>query len=223
MRTSVGWWSDRSIEWFSRASAESSFHRELSALIMKHLDPSFSVLEAGCGLGYEAQLLAKAGYAVKALDKDPRVVEAAARRTGQDIFRCADLYESDEKADVLLCVNFGYIESADDLRRLAGHAEKKIVCVMSRHTNRDNVSRQDRTEKVKSLLEEAGFRFSMTDFSLDFDQPLLSMEEAAEFISWTYPDDDVQRFLGFVEPSGDSEYPFKLGNRKNMVLFDIEL
>ena len=94
---------------------------------------------------------------------------------------------------------------------------------MSRHTNCGNVSRQDRTALVRSVLAGSGCRFSMTDISLDFDQPLLSMEEAAEFISWTYPDDDVQRFLGFVEPSGDSEYPFKLGNRKNMVLFDIEL
>ena len=217
----MSWWSDRSIEWFSRASGKSSFHRDLAALVKKHIDPSDTVLEAGCGLGYLAQELSASGCRITALDKDPRVIEAAAGRSGLNIFRCADLYGTEEKADVLVCVNFGHIGSADDIRRLGRHAGKKIIYVMSRHTNRDNVSRQDRTEKVKSILEETGLSYSMTDFSLDFDQPLLSMEEAADFIAWTYPDDDVQRFLGFVEPSGDREYPFRLGNRKNMVLFDI--
>ena len=127
MRTSVGWWSDRSIGWFSRASARCTFHRELASLIMKHIDPASTVLESGCGLGYEAELLAKAGYTVRALDKDPRVIEAAARRSSLDIFRCTDLYGSEEKADVLLCVNFGHMESAGDLEKLALHADKKII------------------------------------------------------------------------------------------------
>ena len=85
MHSRVGWWTDRSIEWFVRASEASSYHTVLSDKIADLLASCKSVLELGCGLGYEAELLQRKGFEVTAVDSNEDVIRLAKERSGLDI------------------------------------------------------------------------------------------------------------------------------------------
>jgi len=221
MHSRVSWWSDESITWFERASAASDYHRRLVSALEKHFEKDSSVIELGCGLGHEAQLLHGDGFDVTAFDKDPRVIEEAVRRSGLDIFRCADAADVREKADVLLCINYGHMETAEDFRRLRGFARKRIIYVISRHSGHGQNTRPDRTLQIEKILKDDGVPFVTEELQLDFNQPLVSMAEAREFVRWTYLGRNGDEYMKFVRETDDGTYPFLFINRKNLVLFDI--
>ena len=223
MHSRVSWWTDGSIGWFKRASAASDYHRQLTSAIERHLEKGYSVIELGCGLGYEAQILHDDGFHVTAFDKEIRVIEVARRRSGLDIFSCLDADDVQEKADVLLCINYGHMETAEDFRRLSAFAGKKIIYVISRHSGHGQDTRPDRTGQVEKILNDAGVPFVSENLSLDFNQPLVSIEEAREFVSWTYLRRNVDEYMKFVKETDDGTYPYLFINRKNLVLFDISL
>ena len=119
MHPGMSWWTERSIGWFERASAACDYHRQLVSVVEKYLRPGDRIVEFGCGLGYEAQILHEDGYDIRAYDKSPEAIREAEKRTGLDIYHCTDADDVDDKADVLLCINFGHLETEDDFRRLA--------------------------------------------------------------------------------------------------------
>ena len=219
MHTTVGWWTDQSIEWFVRASDASSYHRLLSDTIADLIAPYNSVLEFGCGLGYEAELLSRKGLNVTALDDNDKVIELAAERSGLDIFRCVDAKKNTDSADVLLCINYGLLKSNDELSDLLFHADKRLIYVLSRHNGHGTDTREDRTDTVRNLMRESSFDFSETTLSLDFDQPLKDMDEAEQFINFTYLGKHPQEYLRFVEKTDDPDYPYVFRNRKQLSIF----
>ena len=224
MHPGMSWWTERSIGWYTRASLACDYHRRLATAVEKHLRPGDRIVEFGCGLGYEAQILHDDRFDITAYDKDSDVIREAERRTGLDIYRCADVYGMDEadcKGRVLLCINFGHLETEDDFWRLAGHSCPRIIYVISRHNGHGQDTRPDRTRQVRAILDRCGAVYTEEGISLEFNQPLVSMEEAREFISWTYPGGNTDAYLEYVVRTDDSAYPFLFLNRKSLVLFSI--
>ena len=221
MHPGMNWWTDRSIGWFERASAACDYHRQLVSVVEKYLRPGDRIVEFGCGLGYEAQILHEDGYGIRAYDKSPQAIREAEKRTGLDIFRCIDAYDVDDKSDVLLCINFGHLETEEDFRRLASHSSGRIVYIISRHNGHAQDTRPDRTEQVRSILDRCGVTYSEEEIKLEFNQPLVSMEEAREFIAWTYLGKNTDAYLKYIVESDDGTYPFLFLNRKSLVLFSI--
>lgn len=218
----VGWWTAQSIEWFVRASEASSYHRELSDKIANLLFPCKSVLELGCGLGYEAELLHKKGFDVTALDSNEDVIRLARKRSGLDIFHCEDANQTNGIADALLCINYGHLCDIDELLDLLSHASMRLIYVLSRHNGHGTDTREDRTEKIRKLMKESSFDFSESSLSLDFDQPLASMEEAKAFIDFTYLGKNGKTYLSFIEKTDDPVYPYVFRNRKELSIFVLD-
>ena len=223
MHPGVSWWNERSIGWYKRASAACNYHRQLVSAVEKYLRPGDRIVEFGCGLGYEAQILHDDGFSIAAYDRDPVVIGEAGRRTGLDIYRCADVgaLSADEKADVLLCINFGNLETEEDFRRLAAHSTGRMIYVISRHNGHGQDTRPDRTRQVREILDRCGFPYVEEEMKLEFNQPLVSMEEAREFIAWTYLGKNGDGYLKYVVRTNDGTYPFLFINRKSLVLFSI--
>ena len=218
----MSWWTDESILWYERASKASDYHRRLTEEIERHISKNESIIELGCGLGYEAELLSDDGYDIRAFDREKIVIEKARLRTGKDIYCCCDASDISDKADVVLCINYGHIEDSDDLRAITDHAAKRVIYVISRHSGHNQDTRADRTDLITGILEKEYLRYSKEDLSIDFDQPLISEEEARSFIRWTYLGKNGNQYLRFLEKGDDEEYPFIFRNRKNLVLFTIE-
>jgi len=221
MHPGMSWWTDRSIEWFKRASEACDYHRQLVSFVERYLRPGDRIVEFGCGLGYEAEILHDDGYYIRAYDKSPEAIREAEIRTGLDIYHCTDVDDVDDKADVLLCINFGHLETEDDFRRLASHSSGRIVHVISRHNGHNQDTRPDRTHQVEVILDRCGIPYEEEEITLDFNQPLVSMEEAREFIAWTYLGKNPDGYLEYVRKTDDGTYPFLFLNRKSLVLFSI--
>ena len=208
------------MDWFERASSLSDYHERLCDVIMPYL--SGSVVEAGCGLGYEARILHARGVDITAFDKDASVIERARSTSGLDIFRCMDFSQLSEIPDVLLCINFSHMESRDVFDNLMAHAKKRLVYVLSRHRGQGKSARPDRSALVEEIVRKSGFPYQRRDFVLSFDQPLRTPEEARSFIEWTYPEDDVGACMKNVSESGNPDFPLVFRNNKEMVLFAVE-
>lgn len=216
------WWTEESILWYERASNAGNYHGKLTEAIKRHIREDESIIELGCGLGYEAELLSDAGFDILAYDKEKKVIDEARKRSGKDIFLCSDVSDIRIKADVVLCINYGHIESDADLKAIKDHALKRVIYVISRHSGHNQDTRPDRTDLITGILEKEGMRFSKEELCLDFSQPLGSEEEARSFIRWTYLGKNQNQYLGFLEKTYDNDYPYVFRNRKNLVLFDIE-
>ena len=221
MHSRLNWWTEKSIDWFNRASSRSDYHEKLTDSFIPLLSHCRSVLEFGCGLGYEAEILAERGFDVCAIDSNPSVICSAQQRSGLDIFRCSDARETQSRADALLCINYGHIDNAEELEDLLSHAAVRLVYVISRHNAHGTDTREDRTDFIRNLIRESGYPFSETALALDFDQPLESMIEAREFVDFTYLGKHTERYMEFVESSEDEEYPFVFRNRKNLTVFTV--
>ena len=230
MHSRVRWWTEQSIDWFIRASSYTDYHEVLAKHIIDNLNQDVvtkekvvckSVLELGCGLGYQAEALYRYGFDVQAYDINLLVIQKAKERTKLNIFHQADASEVDGLYDAVLCINYGHILEPSGLSALMAHAKKRLIYVISRHNAHGTDTREDKTESIKNLLRSAGYQFSVREICLNFDQPLKSMEEALEFINFTYLGRNTESYLRFVEKSGYEDYPYIFRNKKSIVLFSI--
>jgi SAM-dependent methyltransferase len=81
-----------------------------------------TVLDAGCGTGEHARLLAAShGYAVDGFDLDPGMIAVAAARNPQGRFRVGDMvdFAADSRYDAVLCLfsSIGYVRTTANLLR----------------------------------------------------------------------------------------------------------
>lgn len=219
------WWTPDRIKWYERASERCDFHERLVERIESYLTPGESILELGCGLGHAGALLSLS-HPVRAVDIEEKAIEYAKMREKKDIYTVSDWRDLKEKADCVLCIFFGHLESLEELSHQMALAEKHAVYIYSEHRGqkedlvfRKTTGREDLEKKLESL----GYTVESGSFTLSFPQPLLSLEEAEAFISLSYPKKNVSAYLPFVTESGDEEYPYILRNEKRMLLFDISV
>ena len=203
MRTRVAWWDEERIIWYERAAKCCSFHKELSEIILKHIDISRSVNEIGCGLGHAAEILYKRGVDISASDSDPMVIKAARERSGLDIFSVHDAEEGIGPTPQLLMIFFGRLIDDGKLGRYLESAER-IIYILSEHSGQGIDTGRKASEH----------------FMIPFPQPLKSIDEARYFIGKSYGEDRIDALLPFVQPS-HKDYPLIFINNKKCTLFDI--
>ena len=220
MRTGVAWWDEERIIWYERAAKCCSFHKELSEIILKHIDISRPVNEIGCGLGHAAEILYKRGVDISASDRDPMVIKAARERSGLDIFSVHDAEEGIGPTPQLLMIFFGRLIDDGKLGRYLESAER-IIYILSEHSGQGiDTGRKGSMETERFLREYPGIDFSAEHFMIPFPQPLESIDEARHFIGKSYGEDRIDALLPFVQPS-HKDYPLIFINNKKCTLFDI--
>ena len=217
------WWTPDRIRWYERASERCTFHRDLVSVIEKHLIPGESILELGCGLGHASAILSLT-HPIHAVDIDKAAIECARKREKSDIYSVTDWKDLRERADCVLCIFFGHLDRLDLLPMQLDLAQRHAVFIYSEHRGqkedlvlKETTPRKEMEEKLNAL----GYRVGSESFTLPFPQPLLSLDEARDFIALSYPKKNIGDYLPFVTESGDSEYPYTLKNEKRMLLFDI--
>jgi glycine/sarcosine N-methyltransferase len=134
-----------------------AINRPATARLLARTSPAGQVLDAACGTGIDAAVLARRGFTVRATDGSEAMVEVAAARFGREglaipVQRClwADLPAAiDERFDVVLCTGNALVHAAGrdamvqaltGLRRMArpgGH-----VVIDSRHWEKLHAERR---------------------------------------------------------------------------------
>ncbi len=217
------WWTPERIRWYERASERCTFHRNLVSIIEKHLIAGESILELGCGLGRASAILSLT-HPIHAVDIDRAAIECAEKREKSDIYSVSDWIDLKETADCVLCIFFGHLEKLDMLSLQMNLARRHAVFIYSEHRGqKEDLVLKETTprEEMERKLTSLGYRVESESFTLPFPQPLISIEEARDFIALSYPKKSVEEYLPFITESGDREYPYVLKNEKRMVLFDI--
>lgn len=221
MRTGVAWWDEERIIWYERAAKCCSFHKELSEIILNHIDISKPVNEIGCGLGHAAEILYRRGVDISASDRDPMVIKAARERSLLNIFKLHDAEDGIEPTPQLLMIFFGRIMDNGNLGRYLNGAER-IIYILSEHSGQGiDTGRKGSIGTEKFLREYPGIEFTAERFMIPFPQPLASIDEARHFIGKSYGENMVENLLPFVQPAC-GEYPLTFMNNKKCTLFDIK-
>lgn len=220
MHTSVAWWDDERIRWYERASSYSHFHSFLAEDIEKLLRKGQRIIEEGCGLGYIAEILANDGYDIKAMDIDSKAIRRAAERSRLDIFSVSDFNDPIPASDVLLMVYFGRIAETDCVERLL-EAAPEIIYVLSHHKGQDTDRREKKgnIEVTMDYLERKGIHYERQIVTYDFSQPLLSMDDARDYIARMYGAQNIESYIPFLEAG--TGYPYVLRNMKTSSIFMI--
>jgi glycine/sarcosine N-methyltransferase len=97
-----------------------AINRPATARLLQRIAPASAVLDAACGTGIDAAVLARRGFGVRASDGSEAMVEAAAARFRREglaipVQRClwADLPAAiDERFDVVLCTGNALVHAA---------------------------------------------------------------------------------------------------------------
>ena len=97
-----------------------AINRPATARLLQRIGPASNVLDAACGTGVDAAMLARRGFSVRATDGSEAMVEVAAARFRREglaipVQRClwADLPAAiDERFDVVLCTGNALVHAA---------------------------------------------------------------------------------------------------------------
>ncbi len=104
----------------SALSRGAAINRPATARLLQRIGPASTVLDAACGAGLDASVLARRGFNVRAADGSQAMVEVAAARFRREglaipVQRClwADLPAAiDERFDVVLCTGNALVHAA---------------------------------------------------------------------------------------------------------------
>ena len=213
-REKRNWWTNQTISWYIRAARYTDFHEKLATRIAFNLEPGETILEVGCGLGYIAKKLTDKGYDIEGIDIDKTVIDSGKKIHGPKCRLSVDSYKTtDKRADVVLAVFCGRVDK-QGLGAFERLASDKIIYIISKHKN--NSLKEDKTQKVVEYLEKSGYRYWLDEFSLRFDQPFTSREEAAQFFEAKYGNEGPEL------KSTSGVFPFIYENEKELSLFVIE-
>lgn len=180
-------WSADAIAFMRDASEYGTFFAQLRDILQPYLSKNDTVCDAGCGLGYLAQVLAGECGNIVAVDRSEAAVTAMqVRNLPQNMqTRCADVFTLNENFDVLLCSYFG---SSEDILRLRDTLAPKRTIVIQRNCAEHRFSigavehRHNRCS-METCLASRNIAFEKKDISLEFGQPIHSLPDAVRFFT----------------------------------------
>ncbi|MDR0817035.1 MAG: class I SAM-dependent methyltransferase [Clostridiales Family XIII bacterium] len=195
------------IKMFRQASAFTSFHKKLGVLIEPYLDESWTVLDAGCGLGLLDLAIAPSAAHITAVDIDRAAIadlkahiDAELRAGRGPVGRiepvCADVRGLQGEWDVVLMSFFG--ADLAEAERLIGMAKRRVIFIV--HGLRPNgrfdpapseTGGRRTVEELEIFLEEKGHRFRKSIVDLQFGQPFRTIEDIHAFLE-SYKMDPVE-------------------------------
>ena len=122
-----------------------------TARLLRRVGPGGDVLDAACGTGIDAAVLARRGFTVRAADGSEAMVEAAAARFRREglaipVQRClgADLPAAiDERFDVVLCTGNALVHAAGRDAMVGALTGLRIAPMQIRRFRLNRASRED--------------------------------------------------------------------------------
>lgn len=213
----MSFWNREKINYYKIASEHSDFHLNLALILEGYLKLNESVLEAGSGFGYLSHILGEMGYKIRGCEADEDVFKEASLMFPDSFFINADLFSTDLKADVLLCVFFGHIR--ENLDKLLSHCDKRLIYVTSEHQNEADYQEFAASKALASFLTDKGLKYTYSLHTLPFFQPLKDEADGARYKALWYGEREVNLLL---QPLESQDYRFNAVKYKSFGVFSIE-
>lgn len=224
-------WNSNTIRWYQEANKYSSFFENLAALIAPRLEGYSTLCDIGCGLGLIDLELSKSINRITCIDINKAAIEALKKSIeGKNITniepRVMDSHDIEESWDIIHTSFFG----SRELESFLPHC-KKLIAVVSKKNEAELYPDKYRrfhkmtAEEVEQELLHKGVDFSLKYVSLEFGQPLVSKEDAQNFVMTQAPGinaADLEEFLSLhLRETGELKYPFIIPRKKSMGIFEI--
>lgn len=187
------------MRWMCDAAGESGYFEALALKLAPYLDAEARVLELGCGTGALALALSPYVKSVTALDASALALSALKEYPANVLPVCADAfsYAPETPFDTMLLCYFSRPDELMQLSRLC-HGQALLICDAQR------------SAAFELFLLDKGIAFEAERFSLPFDQPLRSREEARAYVAY------YNRPMAAY--TGDARFPYRDAINRNMAL-----
>jgi len=223
-------WKPDMIRFMRDASDRSRYYERLAAEITPYLQESDRICDAGCGLGYLSLALAPFVREVTSVDINADALAVLRENCGERRLhniraQCGDLLSLpfSQPFDAMVFCLFG---NEDEILPLAKSLCRGRVFLIRRNYSVHRFSEQTRLCSGENHIDlcnrlaEMQIPFERKELSLEFGQPLRSMEEAKLFYRLYTRDDDPdtmeEAFLSRLVPTGEKEFPYYLPHRREI-------
>ena len=230
-------WTDRMIGFMADASEYGNYFEELAKSLSVYLDKSWTVCDAGCGIGQLTVSLAPYVEQITGIDRSESAICSLKNKlSSQKIENARALCADFENLDTSYCFDamvFNYFGKMEEILEIAKrHCLKRIIVVKKNYTkHRFSIGNNPIDEKsadyVKSYLNKVGARYTTELFSSEFGQPFHSLEDALDFFSIYSRDKDrslinLENIRERLMETGKTDFPYYLPHRRESIIFVIE-
>ena len=218
-------WGADAIKFMRDASEYNVFNEELITEIQDFLPADGHICDAGCGLGYLSEQLAKVCKTVTAVDlSEPAISFAKKRHRSENLeFLCCDIETLSEQFDAMVFCYFGRTNEILQISRKLCLGNVVIVkrnCSEHRFSLQE-VSRKHTVDDTSAFLTQYGIPFYKKKISLELGQPFRSVEDAVRFFQQYDKSNSIihaDMILPRLQKIEHPEYRFYLPEKRSMEL-----
>ena len=225
-------WTEESIRYLRCAAEHSGYYQRLAEKIVPRLPRESHVCDAGCGMGQLSTALLPHCRWVTAVDRSSAALKDIKEKQYPNLtVLCGDIEElaPAQPYDAMVFCMFGRIK--DTLRIAAEQCSGPVFLIKRDETahcfsaGQESLGEFTAQHTLRSL-EEWGITCRMETFSLEFGQPLRSIEDAERFLALynRSPGKDLSReeVLQRLRQGETEDFPYYLPRRKKLCLFEFQ-
>lgn len=224
-------WNPDTIRWYQAANEYTGFFAKIADIITPKLISYSTLCDIGCGLGLIDLEFSKSIRHVTCIDINPDAI-ASLRESIEEKHitnietRLMDCNDNKDSWDVIYISFFGSRNLEEFLPRC-----KKLFAVINAENNPElypgkyQKYKKNTVAEAKQYLHDKGISYSLTDISLEFGQPLVSMADAQNFVRSNSPEISHEEMTTFLATkltmTSNKKYPFYLPHVKPIGIFEI--
>lgn len=226
-------WNVDTIRWYQNANNYTGYFKNIAKSILPKLEGYSTFCDIGCGLGLIDIELCKYIESITCIDINKEALKALETNIKSKnisniypcLMNCDDIQDS---WDVIFVSFFG----SRNLKSFLPHCKKLIAIVGNK--NQDGLFpekyrsfQKSTTRDLEDALKKDGISYILTEAAFEFGQPLLSLEDAKNFVMTqsrnTISSEDLELFLSqrLIE-TGEKQYPYFIPRLKSVGIFEIQ-
>lgn len=226
-------WNIDTIRWYQDANNYTGYFKNIASFIIPKLEGCSTLCDIGCGLGLIDMELCKYIDSITCIDINQEAIKALEKNIkDKNILnispRLIDCDDMKENWDVIFLSFFG----SRNLKEFLPYCKKLIAVVGSKNQNglfpeKYRSFYKNTSANVEEALNRDGISYILTEVSFEFGQPLLSIEDAKNFVRAhsrnSITTEDLEQFLSqrLIE-TGEKQYPYFIPRMKSVGIFEIQ-
>ena len=236
-------WNMKTTEWFHRASDYTGFHDRLAEILEVFIGEGKSMIDLGCGAGLIDFKLAKKMDYITCVDREEMVIYMLRDEISHkglsniqailadinNLLKTQSIPDEDKLWDIglMLFVNAQSFPVKELLKLV-----KDRLLIVERGGCINNPYVGERAQKEHSLLPvinylfHEGIRAHVTDYTLEYGQPFVSLKEAKEYVEFYHKNscnESIEHYLhNNIVTTDRVPYRYYLPYKKHFGVFEIK-
>ena len=224
-------WTPNMISFMEDASDYGNYFSELASCLSGLLDASWTVCDAGCGIGQLSIALSPLVKKVVAIDRSVEATDYLKKRISsagvsnvEVLAEDFDNLHAERRFDAMVFNYFGRMEQILDIA--AKHCLRRVIIIRKVYTNHRFSFGTYPIEQNPALLPN-GMNHEVREFSCEFGQPFRSIGDAVRFFELYSRDEDKsvineKNVRSRLVETGNPDFPYYLPHLKRSTIYVID-